>query len=598
MDPNGIFLESEELNTLRFNKQSAYNYRFRRYQDWTETYELYRDKVTINRLTQRQSVNVPLMKQTLKVIMKDIADPPVIYFENLDNDKQAEVFKNEYWKFTFDYNNMELQDIVDKKQELLFGRSFDQWQVVDGKIKMTVQDVNDIFVDRYCDPYNIHSSRFLIHAHIFKPLSTLSKNPEYDKEAVKKLEEWYATRHGLIKAADNQKMYVERQRKMADLGVLDAYSPILGETVVELSLHFVYRQEKDDDEQQLYLYVEADNLVILMKKKLEDIIGVTSDHFFRNHFPYVSWADDVERQDFYSDGMGDVVRTPNKILNTWMSQIVENKTLRNLSMHYYNASLEGFQPQTFQPIPWGWYPIPVPEGQKLDDVMKLVEVPELKDSIEEMNYLQQMSDSASGANMLQQGVPLPGRVQLGVAKMVLDQSLQRVKGISKFYTQAWKDRGTMFLKLVEAAGDRLDAVKIYKEGKNTKDIFSREIAPKDWMSKSGYRCKVWSQEEKFSEEQQDIQRLTQAVVNMPDNPKLNEIYKRKLLEFSGLDASEIVTIMEFEKQKQQAQLSISGQPGMMPPQGSQPPTLPEPNQLPGLNQAQPQPALPVMNQPK
>ena len=598
MDPNGIFLESEELNTLRFNKQSAYNYRFRRYQDWTETYELYRDKVTINRLTQRQSVNVPLMKQTLKVIMKDIADPPVIYFENLDNDKQAEVFKNEYWKFTFDYNNMELQDIVDKKQELLFGRSFDQWQVVDGKIKMTVQDVNDIFVDRYCDPYNIHSSRFLIHAHIFKPLSTLSKNPEYDKEAVKKLEEWYATRHGLIKAADNQKMYVERQRKMADLGVLDAYSPILGETVVELSLHFVYRQEKDDDEQQLYLYVEADNLVILMKKKLEDIIGVTSDHFFRNHFPYVSWADDVERQDFYSDGMGDVVRTPNKILNTWMSQIVENKTLRNLSMHYYNASLEGFQPQTFQPIPWGWYPIPVPEGQKLDDVMKLVEVPELKDSIEEMNYLQQMSDSASGANMLQQGVPLPGRVQLGVAKMVLDQSLQRVKGISKFYTQAWKDRGTMFLKLVEAAGDRLDAVKIYKEGKNTKDIFSREIAPKDWMSKSGYRCKVWSQEEKFSEEQQDIQRLTQAVVNMPDNPKLNEIYKRKLLEFSGLDASEIVTIMEFEKQKQQAQLSMSGQPGMMPPQGSQPPTLPEPNQLPGLNQAQPQPALPVMNQPK
>ena len=279
---------------------------------------------------------------------------------------------------------------------------------------------------------------------------------------------------------------------------LDAYSPILGETVVELSLHFVYRQEKDDDEQQLYLYVEADNLVILMKKKLEDIIGVTSDHFFRNHFPYVSWADDVERQDFYSDGMGDVVRTPNKILNTWMSQIVENKTLRNLSMHYYNASLEGFQPQTFQPIPWGWYPIPVPEGQKLDDVMKLVEVPELKDSIEEMNYLQQMSDSASGANMLQQGVPLPGRVQLGVAKMVLDQSLQRVKGISKFYTQAWKDRGTMFLKLVEAAGDRLDAVKIYKEGKNTKDIFSREIAPKDWMSKSGYRCKVWSQEESVS----------------------------------------------------------------------------------------------------
>ena len=43
-----------ELQVLLGNKQDGYNYRERRQQDWTENYTLYRDRVTINRLTQRQ----------------------------------------------------------------------------------------------------------------------------------------------------------------------------------------------------------------------------------------------------------------------------------------------------------------------------------------------------------------------------------------------------------------------------------------------------------------------------------------------------------------------------------------------------------------
>ena len=86
-----------ELETLKLNKESGYNFRKRRQDDWLENYTLSRDKITINRLTQRQSVNLPLMKTVIKTILKDVDDLPVIYFENLDNDKQAQMFKNEYW---------------------------------------------------------------------------------------------------------------------------------------------------------------------------------------------------------------------------------------------------------------------------------------------------------------------------------------------------------------------------------------------------------------------------------------------------------------------------------------------------------------------
>src|SRR3990167_2020834 len=181
-----IELENSELWMLLNNKETGFNYRERREDDWKENYELYRDHVTINHLTQRQSVNLPLMKTTLRTLMKDIDDMPVIVFENLDNDKEAEVFQNEYWKWTLERNNAEIQDIVDKKQDFFFGRTFDSWQVEEGKIVFDIEDPKNILVDRFMNPYDIDSSRFLIHTHIFVPLSSLKRNPDYDKKEVRK----------------------------------------------------------------------------------------------------------------------------------------------------------------------------------------------------------------------------------------------------------------------------------------------------------------------------------------------------------------------------------------------------------------------------
>src|SRR3990167_4054984 len=192
-----IFLENPELQLLINNKSSGFNYRSRRSFDWKENYELYRDKVTINRLTQRQSVNLPLMKTTLRTLLKDVDDMQVVVLENLDNDKQAEIFQNEYWKWTLEQNHAELQDIVDKKQDFFFGRTFDSLQVQDGMIKMDIEDPEDMLVDRFMNPYDIDSSRFLIHTHIFKPLSSLKSNPDYDQKEVAKLEEFFKSRMGI-----------------------------------------------------------------------------------------------------------------------------------------------------------------------------------------------------------------------------------------------------------------------------------------------------------------------------------------------------------------------------------------------------------------
>ena len=85
MERDAQFINPNEelLEKLRVNKESAFKHRRRRHFDWTDNYTLYRDKVMLNRLTQRQSVNVPLIKSTIKTLLKDVDDPPVLYFSNI-----------------------------------------------------------------------------------------------------------------------------------------------------------------------------------------------------------------------------------------------------------------------------------------------------------------------------------------------------------------------------------------------------------------------------------------------------------------------------------------------------------------------------------
>jgi len=559
-------LKNLELQMLTNNKTTGFNYRERREKHWRDNYELYRDEVQINRLTQRQTVNVPLMKTQLRTLLKDIDDMPVVAFENLDNDKEKEIFLNEYWKFVLDENNAKIQDIVDKKQDFFFGRTFDSWQIEDGKIVFDIEDPEDILVDRFMNPYNIDSSRFLIHTHIFVPLSELEQNEDYDQERVAELKTFFESQLGIVKANDNENSLTRKNQKMSDLGVQDMDDPLLGETYVELSIHYVKRDV--DGEDRIIVYVEAENQQILMRKDQEEIIGVTEDNFWTNHYRYNTWGDDVDKQDFWTDGIADIIRVPNQILNTWLSQKVENRTMRNFNMHYYDSSLaeEGFTPSTFNPVPWGWYPIPGDPSK----VLKTVEIPELRDSIADMEYLQGLTEKATGATSTQQGVQTERQVTLGEVELAQGEAKARTQGISKFYTHAWEQRAKKFLKLIEAAPEKIDAVKLFKKGRNTDDIHEREVAPKDWMSESGYRVKVWNQDEKKANEEDSLNKLNAVWLNMMDNPKLKEIYNRKLLEFADLEPDEITDVMEYEKTK----------PAMMPGQELQPGQPQQQQQIP------------------
>jgi hypothetical protein len=587
MDETTPFVNPNQdlLEKCRVNKETSFKYRRRRHFDWTDNYTLYRDKVMLNRLTQRQSVNIPLIKSSIKTLLKDVDDPPILYFSNLDNDEQAEIFFNEYWKYSGIRNQLILKDIVDKRQVMLFGRSFKFMNIINGHFYWEIVDPQDVLIDRYVDPTDIDSARFLIREHIYKPLASLRTNPKFDNAAVRRLQEHMGTEAGLIKAEQNQLDWVEKQRREASLGVIDAFAPILGETYVELNEFFIKEfDEKLKDDVIRYIVI-AEDMEVLYSANLEDCIGKTTDNFWRSHYPATTWGDETERTDFWSDGVADTLRTINKILNSRFSQWIENGTLRNFNMNYFNSSLtdEGFLPQTFEPIPWGWYPIPVGQQGKIQDNIMQVDVPELGKFIEETNFLMQIAQQASAATAMQEGVkPEAQQITLGEVQLLLANAKEKVKSMAVYYTASWEDFGLKFTKMLEATPDLISETTIHKKGRLTRKNYSKVISPKDWYSQQGYKVEVQMKEDMQAKTAEDLQKLQYPKSLMPTNKILDTEIKKKSLDFADVDASKIAEIMKEDEvnmkqmEAMQAngmgQLDANGQPIQgQPQQGMQQP---------------------------
>ena len=63
------------IEVISKNLEADRRWRERRHSQWTTNYELYRDTVITNRLLQRQSVNVPYMKKTVKTYLTQTSWP-------------------------------------------------------------------------------------------------------------------------------------------------------------------------------------------------------------------------------------------------------------------------------------------------------------------------------------------------------------------------------------------------------------------------------------------------------------------------------------------------------------------------------------------
>jgi len=545
----------KKINSLKVRTDAYYlnsfDFQKRRHDDWATNYRLYRDKIITNRLTQRQTTNVPLMKETVKTALSNIDDAPDVMFEDKGNDETKEIYINEYWEDMANKQQLEIKDIIDKRQVLLYGRSFKKLNIKNKSFQVEILDPIDVIVDRFVDPADIDTANYLCHQHIYRALGDLYSNSNYDRDALNRLQTYFATETGKVESTKNAEDMQAKNQKMKDLGLIDTDYNLPGETIVELKEHFIKDWDKNNGTYTIYVLVEAGNEYI-MCKPLEEVLGI-------NFFPFEGWGDEVERTDYWSDGMADVVRGTNIIANSWVSQLSENRTLINFNMNYYDATDDDFFPETFEPKPWGWYPIKGDPNKKV----KSVKVEDLADSLNELTFLTDMVARATAVTGTMKGESQKGSITLGEIELIDKNATKRITSMNKFYKLNWQKFAYKWYMLLEANADSIGAVELSKKGKSGK-YYSRYITPANFKSEKGFKIFVTSKSEETQKTLESLQKYQVAKAQMPNNKTLDKLYKKKILSILDLSPEDKADVME-EEERLAEEMAQGAMPVGVPP---------------------------------
>ena len=541
------------ISKLNKEKEVAIEYQKRRHDQWKETYEFYRDIVETNDLTQRQEVNIPIMKETKKTLMSRIDDPPDVVFDCLEKGeggREKEIIVEEIWQDDFDKCNFEAIDILEKNNVLLYGRTFKFLNFTNNKFSVEVPDNLDVVIDPKTNPIDIETARSIIRLHIFKPLREILADPKYLDKGKQELKKYLQNQGqgeedesgGLIqfKKEDTQEA---RDDILESLGVENFDEFGAADVTVELNEHLTLIWDNEKKKYVRYVVVVAADNAILYKETLKDTLGI-------DFWPVITWADDADVKDFWTDGIGDVVRTPNKVMNIYFSTMLENRTYRNLGMMWYLPA-DGYNPQTFEPEPFGQYPAPmIADGRggflTVEQVIKQMDIPALEDNLVSIDFLIKLVERATAATAIEKGVAEKKQITLGEVEELTAKASERIVSIAKFYRRAWKEFAWKWRKIREANASKDSPIKLYKKGVKG-SYFEKEVYPKDWISQAGYKEIVKSSAEQEGEETKGFQKLMLIAEKFPNNPAIQKLVQTRMLEMLDLTPDELKEIKEAER---------------------------------------------------
>lgn len=543
---------SDLMIKLEKERNSAFELQKRRHEAWNDNYELYRNKVKTNRLTQRQAVNIPLMKETIKTLLARIDDPPSVEWKELTGEEQKELLFQEIWNQSFKDNNLELIDILDKKNVLMYGFSAKKLNIIDDGVEVNVLDPYDILIDPLMKAWDLESCRFLIHHNIFKTIRDILADDKYSKDGKDQLKIWADSPEGILQSEKAKEEWEKKMERLKSMGVSHADFSLFagGDRIVNLTEHFYTYWNGKDFERRVCVY--ADNKIELYNETLKECIGV-------DFWPIDIWSEDPENIDIYPDSVADLVATPNKVINVWFSQLIENRTLKNFQMHWVSASGD-YTPQTFTPGPGMQLPAPpLSSTGKISDVIQPVEISGLDDTLEAISALTNIVERGTGATAIEKGQGEQGQQTLGEIQVLVGKANERATAMTKFYRLSWYRIAVKWKDMMHANAPSF--MKLYKTGKSGK-VYEKRVYRNDW--KGSYEPTVRSISEKETESIKEMQKFQFVMSQFPNNLALRKIGQKRELALLNLTPEELKQVEDAENNQQvipQGEQMMGQQPG-------------------------------------
>jgi hypothetical protein len=509
------------LEQIIEDKNAAIEYQKPRQGAWTENYNLARDRVVNNPLIQRHPVNVPLMKENELAWLGKIDDVPEIYFDCISEDMELaqknELLINEYWQKDYDRLNMAGIDFIGKRIVFYTGRTHSKIGIKDGKFMVWPLDPFDVVVDPKTDPLDLQSAMHIHNMHIYKTLREVLADNTISKEAKSKLNSYIATNKGMFSTSDTADQIKAKMERLSALNI-NNYDSIIGTDILIECTETVRRLwNKQAQKFDLYVILQAFDTVILKKRTMREALGV-------DWINYATWCYNPDTQLYWELGPGDITRNPNKISNLWLSQLLENRTLRNYQMHFYDATNEEFSPDAFIPRPFGFYGLP---GNP-NDIIKSVPVLEMSESLDELEYVRTMGSRGMITTDIDKGMTPSGNRTKGEIEILANRSQRQVNNLQKFYSRYWYDIANMWKELSISKAISSDRVKLEKRGNNSQ-MYQFELKPKSLNDKSQYRVKVTQKSQKEDETKDKLQKIAFARQQFANDPIAMNIISEKLI---------------------------------------------------------------------
>jgi len=528
------------------DKQTSQDFKERRFQQWNENYLLFRDKVALNRLTQRQPVNIPIIRETIQTWISKIDETPILNFETRgkgNTDKSGEIILNELWQYYFDKLKLDILDNVDKKVVGLQGRSFKKWGFNKGEIYCDLIDPYDIEIDPRVNVFDLNSADFIKQTHIFRSLRQILANPKYDAAAKEELKQYLESKQGILKAKDDFESWEAKKARLEILGVQNYDNFVSTDILIELNESYKMVWNEEEKKFVRHFMVIATDNVVLYNKPLKEAIGLT-------RLPIVTWASDPDITDVWSDGIADSVRTFNKITNMYISQDLENRTYRNFGMYFFNTMNGTFQPRAFDPKPFGMYGVP---GNP-DEIVKQMTINPLNDTSNQIDWLKNLIQSSVAQTPTERG-EIQSDTTLGQTQLSFQQSQVRNQVVSKNFRNAWKESGEIFYELMKNNSN--GTIRLYKKGGDG-NYHAKDVVSTDWMHPLGYECKVTTKAEADVASDFDLKKIQYIKNTFPTNPVAQQIADRKILELVDWTPEEIDAVMQSQGQPMQPNQQIIG----------------------------------------
>jgi len=530
---HNTWVKSDLMVKLTDEKKSGFDIQERKHNDWTENYELYRNKVKTNRLTQRQAVNIPLMKETVKTLLSKIDDAPNVDWKELTGDEQKELIYQEVWNQNVKENNLELIDILDKKNVLLYGLSTKKLNITKTGVITEVLDVYDVLFDPLMNAWDIDSARFVIQQNIFRSVRDILADDRYSKEGKDELKLWTDSPAGILQSEKSKEEWEKKMERLKAMGIESNQFALYagGDRIVNLTEHYTKIWDTKTKKFIKRVIVYADDTIELLNETLENLIGV-------DFWPFVVWSEDPETVDIYPDSVADLVRTPNKVLNVWFSQLIENRTLKNFQMHWFLPN-QNYTPQTY--TPGAGVMLPAPPGDDINKVIKPVEISGLDDTLTAISAVINMVERGTGATAIEKGQSETGQQTLGEINVLVGKAQERTTAMAKFYRLAWYKFAKKWDALMQANAPKF--MKLYKQGRSGK-MFEKRIFTNDW--KSAYEPLVSSSSEQEANDTKSIQKFMFVMSQFPNNTALRKIAQKRELEILDLSPEELKQVEEAE----------------------------------------------------